>query len=119
MDWDRDKERKAGKAMGIGASIYAVIFAVAWNVIAAASGGGFMLIFGLPFLGFMIFRLVILLKKSKAEKPADPWEQTQQPRSYTVNPEPQRRSEDGFCPYCGEEVKAGFTFCPKCSRRLQ
>ena len=118
MNWDREKDRKAGKAIGLGTAIYAVIFAVVWNLIAAASGAGFMLLFGLPFLGFMVFRLVVLLKKSKAEKPADPWNQPQQPRSYTATPEPQGRSADGFCPYCGEEVQAGFTFCPKCGRRL-
>ena len=38
MDWDRDKERKAGKAMTIGGSIYAIVFMGIWCALAAASG---------------------------------------------------------------------------------
>ena len=117
MDWDREKERRAGKVVGIGSSVYAVIFALVWNVLAAAMGAYFMLIFGLPFLGFMIFRLVVLLKKSKP-KSQDPWEQAEAPRSYTSYT-PERSAGNGFCPYCGGEVKPEFAFCPKCGRRLQ
>ena len=38
MEWNRDKERKAGKAMSIGGNIYAVVFFVIWCVIAVAMG---------------------------------------------------------------------------------
>ena len=65
MSWDREKERKAGRAMGIGSCIYGIVFAIAWNVIAASMGAGFMLIFGIPFLGLMVFRLVMCLKAVK------------------------------------------------------
>ena len=114
MDWDRNKERKAGKALGIGGSIYAIVFMVVWCGIAAAMGAWFMLIFGIPMLGFMIFRLAVMIQKSK-EKPKDPWEQAYQPRQSCPS-DPDR--EDGFCPYCGEKVEGQFTFCPKCGRRL-
>ena len=118
MDWDRNKERKAGKAMSIGGSIYAIVFMVIWCAIAAASGAWFMLIFGLPMLGFVIFRLVVLIKKSR-QKPEDPWEQAERPRqsgSYTTFTD---HAGDSFCPFCGAEIKGSFTFCPKCGRRLQ
>ena len=118
MDWDRDKERKAGKAMTIGGSIYAIVFMVIWCALAAASGAWFMLIFGLPMLGFVIFRLAFMLKKSK-QKPVDPWEQAEHPRQADGYTTFTQNTRDGFCPYCGEEVKAGFAFCPKCGRKLQ
>ena len=112
MEWNRDKERKAGKAMSIGGNIYAVVFIVIWCVIAVAMGAWFMLIFGLPMLGLAIFRLVVMVQKSK-QKPQDPWEQAEHP--WTMPP----RSENGkFCPYCGKELQDGFTFCPQCGRRL-
>ena len=77
MSWDREKERKAGKAVGIGGSIYGIVFMLIWCGLAAAMGAWFMLIFGLPMLGFMIFRTVAMVKKSNAEKQKEPWEHPQ------------------------------------------
>ena len=114
MGWDREKERKAGRAVGIGGSIYGIVFMVIWCGIAAAMGAGFMLIFGLPMLGFMIFRTVVMVKKSKAEKEKEPWEQPDSPR----DPCESRTRQDGFCPYCGRQLSDDFTFCPACGRRL-
>ena len=115
MEWDRDRERKAGKAIGIAGSIYAIVFIIIWCAIAIGMGAWFMLIFGLPMLGFVIFRLVVMLQKSK-QKPRDPWEQTTQTQEPWTAPQ---RSENGkFCPYCGKELSEDFAFCPKCGRRL-
>ena len=106
MDWDREKERRAGKVVGIGSSVYAVIFALVWNVLAAATGAYFMLIFGLPFLGFMIFRLVVLLKKSKP-KSQDPWEQAEAPpQLHQLHPGTLRRQR--FLPLLRWRSEAGI-----------
>ena len=110
---DRDMERKAGKVMGIGGSIFAVAFMLFWCAMCAAMGAWFMLIFGVPMLGFMIFRLAVILRKSK-EKPADPWDRPAEPADYTS----QRRTAASFCPYCGIKTEESFEFCPKCGRRL-
>lgn len=115
MSWDREKERKASKAVGIGSSIFAVVFMVIWCGIAVAMGAWFMLIFGLPMLSFMVFRVVVLVKKSKAEAQKEPWEQPD--RSEKTYDAP-RTHRDGFCPYCGRELSDDFTFCPTCGRRL-
>ena len=116
MEWNRDRERRAGKAMSIGGSIYGIVFMVVWCAIAAAMGAWFMLIIGLPMLGILIFRLVVMVRKSKA-KAEDPWEQTAQPhKPWNVA---QSSKRDSFCPYCGKELEDGFSFCPKCGRRLQ
>ena len=123
MAWNRDKERKAGRAITIGGSIYGIIFALAWNVIAVSMGAGFMLIFGIPILIFMIFRLVVCIQKANEDKkPKDPWDQSSTQQSYTQSSYSQPRAENtgnGFCPYCGGEIKDGFAFCPKCGRRMR
>lgn len=112
MEWNRDKERKTGKAMGIGTSIFALVFIVIWCITAAGMGAWFMLIFGLPMLGFMIFRLAVILRNTK-ETPKEPWEQPEQPRSDSY-----RTSTQKFCPYCSKELETDFVFCPICGRRL-
>ena len=113
MGWDRESERKAGKSMAIGGSIFAIVFILVWCVTAASMGAGIMLIFGLPMLGFMIFRLSVLLRKSKAEEQsAEPWE-----RSADREPFQPQNGERDFCPYCGSKMETEFVFCPKCGRR--
>ena len=57
MSWDRESERKAGKSMAIGGSVFGIVFILIWCITAASMGAGIMLLFGLPMLGFMIFRL--------------------------------------------------------------
>lgn len=117
MDRDRDNERKYGRNMHIGMSVFALIFAVVWCVLAASSGAGFMVIFGLGFIGLTAYRLYAVLKLSKKQrKEADPWDQPQKSRGYTTE---QPGRGDGFCPYCGEKTESSFSFCPKCGRKLQ
>lgn len=112
MRWDRDKERKAGKAYHMGSSVFGLIFAVFWCIAACAMGAWFMLIFGIPFVGMMAFRLVMISRHGEdaPERPprqeAEPWEPRRRP------------AENGFCPYCGSAVEENFEYCPKCGRKL-
>lgn len=113
MTWDREKERKAGRAYTIGSCIFGILFAVIWCIVTASMGAWFMLLFGIPFVGMMIYRLYVCVQITGEDKPSakepEPWERP-------VDPEP---SADGkFCPYCGYTLQAGFEFCPKCGRRL-
>ncbi len=115
MAWDREKEKKAGKAMTVGSSVFGVVFSVFWCIMAAAMGGWFMLFFGIPFTGMMIYRLYVCLqyareeKKEPSHKEADPWDR----------PAPQStQSGNGYCPYCGAPAQEGFAYCPKCGRKL-
>ena len=113
MAWDREKERKAGKAMSLGNCIYGLIFSIAWCVIAVSIGAGFMLIFGIPFVGMMIYRLYIISQYAKEDKPkeVDPWDQPV--RESSTSPV----SGSGFCPYCGNAIQPDFEYCPKCGRK--
>ena len=118
MNWDREKEKKAGKAYHLGFSVFGLVFAVFWCIAAASMGAGFMLIFGIPFVGLMAFRLVMISKhgesksKSQVGKETDPWDRPQQPTQTG-------EGENGFCPYCGSSVEERFVYCPKCGRKLQ
>lgn len=118
MAWDREKEKKAGKAMTVGTSIFGAVFAVFWCVMAASMGAWFMLIFGIPFAGMMVYRLYVCLQLTKEEQPGksvrdtDPWD-----RSVSSTPK-SGSAENGYCPYCGAGIQEGFAFCPKCGRRL-
>ena len=113
MDWDREKERKAGKAWHLGASVVALIFGIFWCLAALSMGAGFMLIFGIPFVGLLAYRLVMVAKygdrqsKQPPRQEEDPWERQERP---DVN---------GFCPYCGSSVEDTFEFCPMCGRKLK
>lgn len=113
MNWDRDKERKAGKAWHLGGAVVALIFGIFWCLTALSMGAGFMLIFGIPFVGLLAFRLVMVMKHGE-EKPKqpprqeiDPWKRQEKPAG------------NGFCPYCGSAVEESFEYCPKCGRKLK
>lgn len=113
MNWDRDKERKAGKVWHMGFSVFGLVFAIFWCIVAVSMGAGFMLIFGIPFVGLMAYRLVVMAKygDEKTKQPPrqveEPWERQERPN---VN---------GFCPYCGSTVEESFEYCPKCGRKLK
>ena len=116
MNRDRDTQKKFGKKLHIGMSVYALIFSVVWCILAATSGAGFMVIFGLGFVALTGYRLYAVLKLSKEQrKETDPWDQPQNSRGYTTEPQ----TGNGFCPYCGEKTEGSFSFCPKCGRKLQ
>ena len=119
MAWDREKEKKAGKAMTIGICIYGVVFSVVWNILAAGMGANFMLLFGIPFLILMVYRLYVCIQVAKEDKKPqskelDPWE-----RPAISEPQPTGSGKNAFCPYCGTPVQSAFQFCPQCGRRLE
>jgi hypothetical protein len=113
MSWDREKERKAGKTWHMGVSLVALIFGIFWCLAALSMGAGFMLVFGIPVVGLMAYRLVMVAKhgEDKPKQPlrqeADPWDRQERPVA------------DGFCPYCGSSVEETFEYCPKCGRKLK
>lgn len=112
---DRDEERKAGKAMTVGSSIFGVLFILVWCGIAISMGAWFMALFGIPMLGFAVYRLVVVLRLAKEEEKkspeADPWDRPAET--------PRREAGEGkFCPYCGGGLQEEFAFCPRCGRRL-
>lgn len=115
MRWDRDSERKAGKAMGIGMSVFALVFGIVWCITVISMGAGFMAIFGLLFVGIAAYRLAVMLKLAKSEgREKEPWERPQAPTGTAQT----SGTNCKHCPYCGENVESRFAFCPICGRRL-
>ena len=118
MGWDREKEKNAGKKMTIGSAVFGLVFSIFWCIMAVSMGAWFMLFFGVPFVGMMVYRLYVLCQLAKEdrkpEKEQEPWERPEIPQQ----PRQEKSAGNGFCPYCGGSVEAGFTFCPKCGRRL-
>ena len=100
----------------MGFAVFGLVFAIFWCLVALSMGAGFMLIFGLPFVGFMAFRLGVMAKhgeegqKQPPRQTEDPWDQQEFPQRETQN--------NGFCPYCGSAVEETFEYCPKCGRKL-
>lgn len=121
---DREQEQKAGRAYGIGISIFGLAFSIFWCCVVIAMGAWPMVLFGLGFVGLSAYRLVMGIKLSKKDsRQKDPWEQPRDRTSGSSFVPPVRepsasRDSDLFCPYCGREREADFAFCPKCSRRL-
>ena len=113
MSWDREKERKAGKAWHTGVSAVALIFGIFWCITAASMGAWFMLIFGIPFVGLLAYRLVMVAKYGD-EKPNQPSRQEEDPWERQ-----EKTDSNGFCPYCGSAVEESFEYCPKCGRKLK
>lgn len=121
MAWDHDKERKAAKNMSIASCVFGIVFLIVWCCLAASMGAGIMLLFGIPALGMMVYRLYLCIQLSKEDtaqpqqKESDPWERP----VITDAPGQKSPGKDGskFCPYCGGGIQEGFAFCPSCGRR--
>lgn len=119
MKWDRDQERKAGKAAYIGFSVFGLLFLCLWCAVVMKIGAWFMLLFAIPMVGILIYRLYLGLRNGKDDpkrnqsKEADPWG-----RSPVQPPKLEDAAKRGrFCPYCGSGIEEAFTFCPTCGRR--
>ena len=116
MAWDREQEKKAGKAMSIGSCVFGLVFAIFWCIAAASMGAWFMLIFGIPFVGMMAYRLYVISQYAKEDsapaKETDPWDRPSAPEA------PKQPAPGGgrFCPYCGGELQKNFAYCPTCGR---
>lgn len=132
MRTNRDQERKAAKAMGIGTSIFSILFLIFWCIVVASMRAWFMLLFAIPTMGFLVFRLVIMLRQDKKK---DPWEMPHRrsPDPASVHSAAEdvfervanRGSEDArsggsprFCHSCSYWVHNDFQFCPRCGRRI-
>lgn len=117
-------DRKAAAGMHMGMCVFAVLFSIFWCVMAVRVGAGFMVIFGVLFVGLSLWRLALCVKMLRREKgevgpekpcasSRDPWDRKQEPAP------PARSADGGFCPYCGAETGEGFRYCPNCGRSLE
>lgn len=97
----------------MGMSVVSLIFGIFWCLVALSMGAWFMLIFGIPLVGLMAYRLLMLAKHGE-EKPKQPPYREEEPWQ-----RPESAEANGFCPYCGSSVEETFEYCPKCGRKLK
>lgn len=61
-------DRKAAAGMHMGMCVFAVLFSIFWCVMAVRVGAGFMVIFGVLFVGLSLWRLALCVKMLRREK---------------------------------------------------
>lgn len=105
-------------------SIFVLVFAVFWTTL-AASGAGFMAIFGVFFIVIAVARMVMLWRhamgKDRKDFSASHGEEQfdRFDRGTDSQEEPRSTTSSAYCPYCGAKVGADFTFCGECGRKLK
>ncbi len=135
-------KRGRGPSMMQGAgSIFAAVFGVLWTVMAVSMGApAIFALFGVCFIGIAVVQAVYNFKNAsggerfsefdivdsreegdpidsyfkKADRKAD----KAAPENSALDGSASEDSGDGFCPYCGEPVKADYAFCRKCGKKL-
>ena len=127
--------------------IFVVLFAVFWTIAAASMGGGFMVPFGLIFIGIGITQVIYNFKNATSKNRYSAFDITdgnEEPdplnqrygQSYEQNdysepypgfndgydafgrPDTDDQQESLFCPYCGTPVEGDFEYCHKCGKKL-
>ena len=128
------KPGRFNSAQGALGSVFGVVFAIFWTVMAWRMGAPFFF----PLFGvfFIIMSLTELYKNlhnatqkdryseydiTDSHEELDPWDErvkrndNSQPR---INEYIRTDNTDLYCPYCGSEIGSDFEFCPKCGRKL-
>ena len=128
---------------GIG-GIFAALFGVFWTIMAVSMGAGFMVPFGLIFIGFAVVGVIYNMKNATSknrysafditdgnEEP-DPLNQrygnqgynqydynsSSNSQGYDAYGRPEETEDSAFCPYCGNPVEGDYRFCNKCGKEL-
>ena len=121
--------RGPSKMSGVG-SVFCALFGVFWCVFAGAIGAGFMIPFGLLFIGFAIYNAVYHFKNATSEErnsiidivdseeESDPLNRKYGRKESGGTTENVPGTSVAFCPYCGTQVDGKFDYCPKCGKKL-
>ena len=115
--------------MGGISSLFGIVFAIFWTVMAISAGAPFFFpLFGLLFIGIGIVNAVYSFKNAAGEhryseydivdstEEPDPWD-----RRFDHDRAPDTDDPAGdfaYCPYCGARLGEGFAFCGKCGREV-
>lgn len=112
----------------IAGSVIMTLFGVFWCIVAAKIGGGFMVPFGLLFIGLAVYNGVRGFHNISSDEPdsfIDIVDTNEEHRNVDRGLTSEGSTSAGakgnsvdFCPYCGKAVEGDFDFCPKCGRKL-
>lgn len=127
------KPGRGPSMMGAFGSAAATVFGIIWTISAMSMGAPFFFaMFGLIFVVMGIAQTVYNFKNATSKNRYSAFDIT----DGTEEPDPlnkifaEAQSDDAseaaesdaapaaFCPYCGAEVEADFTYCKKCGKKL-
>ena len=115
------KPEKGSLFFQILVSIFVLVFAVFWTVL-AAQGAGFMAIFGVFFIVIAIFRIIMLYRHAtgKDQKDASTFRTAEeQPFDrFDLGETAQETKATAYCPSCGAKVEKEDRYCHDCGRKL-
>lgn len=125
------KPGRGPSMMGAVGAIAAALFGVFWCVAALGMGAYIMLPFGLIFIGIAIANAIYSYHNATSPNRYSSFDITDSSEeSDPLNDRFGRKSDSGgeksasssgkgrFCPYCGRENGADFTYCNFCGRKL-
>ena len=101
-------------------SIFMALFGIYWTILASRASG-FMVIFGLLFVGTAIVQAVYNFKNATGKNRYSQFDIT----DGSEEPDPLNEAfgykndnvDKNFCPYCGAVCEGDYTYCPKCGRK--
>lgn len=120
------RQAAAGSAFGI---LFGIFWTIAAASIAWSASGAFGFIglvfplFGLVFIGISVYNLMYHSSNAHAE-PEDRDSlleivESEEGTEGSKEDEAEAPSSDArFCPFCGASLSDGFSFCPKCGKKL-
>ena len=125
------KPGRGPSMMGAFGSAAVTVFGIIWTISAMSMGApSFFALFGLIFVAMGIAQTVYNFKNATSKNrysAFDITDGTEEPDPLnerfgeTQGVEAAAGREDeaaSFCPYCGAEVEADFTYCKKCGKKL-
>ena len=114
--------------MGGVMSIAMGLFGLLWTILAASSGGGFVALFGLIFIGIAVVDAIYNFKNATGKNRYSQYDITDENEEPDPLNERFRESnkqehtsltvKGRYCPYCGTKNEEEYKFCTDCGREL-
>lgn len=134
------KPGRGPSAMGFMGSIFGIIFAIFWTIMAVSLGAPwFFCLFGVMFIIMAIATAIYNYKNATGKnrfsefdivdehEERDPFNDrfgfdqdryADEPGRYDMSDRFDRSGESNFCPYCGAAAGPEFEYCNKCGKKL-
>lgn len=120
------KPGRGPSAMGAVGSVVGILFGIFWTVMAASMGApGIFPLFGVLFVLIGVVQAVYNFKNATGDNRYSLYDITEDgeepdPLERRTGSAPRSPEPSGycFCPYCGAELEAEFTYCGVCGKRL-
>lgn len=120
------KPGRGPSRLGVAGGIFAMLFGIFWCIMAVSIGAGFMIPFGILFIGFAGYSTLYNYHNATSKdrfSVVDIVDEDEEPDPLNEifmeeGIQPETAAAAGYCPYCGTGVGEEFEFCPKCGKKL-